>query len=228
MDVVHLLNSLSHKFSGGVDDDIERFFVRLEVGMQDQGAEWSDAAKVRHLYSATSGVAQDLVSRSIGPDVSNPKMTYKELKKQLLDAFKTTTDPRDAYAKLNARFLKPSEPLRTYAQEMVSLCLKADPNMQVTRQIEYIVQGLPIELQRDLKLMTETTVPDALLFIEKMQAKNARLAQAEQLRLIQEGGTAPASVHHLPSTTTSAVQALETVVERLAGIMERFHQLQQQ
>lgn len=182
---VSVLGLLPPTFCGD-NDSVENYIQRCDAFFHLRG--FDEKGKLSVVVLTTKGVANECVTRLIGNDTDNPLVTYTELKSKLLNFFKRTCDPSAAYAELSTKILRPNQNLRAYAQEVISLCIKADPTMPETKQVGHIINGLPIDVQKDLKFFNTATISEVLKKIEELEVTNSRLQQAELVRRIHGAG----------------------------------------
>ena len=217
MEVLALAGGTLPKFSGVGELDVEDFFIRLE--------NWFDFARVTDsslklsiLKVAVERVAQQYVNRECKAN----GMTYAALKAGMTTAFAEKSDPVKCFNQLQQRYLKPNEKLRTYIQDMIALCLKYDPDMSAKKQIVFVTQGLPLDIQRELSREEFETVDKMADMVDRILLNNSRITQVQALRTLQDPVSASVSSMFAISSPAAAPPA---ITEALTNINARLDKL---
>ena len=222
MDVLTGICTTTPKFSGCDDTKVTEWFENLEAKFKLYDISIDNKRAI--LEITTEKTARDIIRRSV---TENPTIGYKSLKQSLIDAFSANEDPNKYWLRLQTRSMRPSESLQSYAQDVVHLCSKAEEAMPETRQISYILQGLPIDIQKELKQKNFQTVKELVQTVETIMQANSRIAHLEAVRVLQDArvnnilSTASAAAPAAPALAPDAVKKLTSSVDRLAELLSQ-------
>ncbi|KAK3910116.1 Rap guanine nucleotide exchange factor 1 [Frankliniella fusca] len=183
-ELLSLLSTNIPRFSGNKDEDVDAYIRRLENTFA--LFEMPPEAQRSVLLATTDGIANFTATRFID---SNRSCTAADLKEALRKAFKPTTGKRATLQRLSGRLLKPDEHLRGYVQDVLKLCALYDGAMSEKRKVEFVLQGLPPDLQTALLPDDPKTVDELVERVEKVTLAKTRIRQAEALHHINLAGS---------------------------------------
>lgn len=128
--------------------DLHDFLQKFEDRMDEWGC--SPKLKISYLEEAIRGSElQHFVERYLF--TNGRACSWTALRRDMEDNFIGPHDRQDKKFKMEDRILKPGESVRNYIQEKLHLLVRWNPTMSEMEQIDYILQGLPTNYQRDLR-----------------------------------------------------------------------------
>lgn len=175
-------------------------------------------AQVSLVHCTTKGPANRFVERFLADTVIKQEdKSFKKLLEALQKAFTRPEDPRVLFQALETRVRKPGEGMRSFAQDILDLCIRADPTMSASRQADYVRHGLSIDTQRELLAFDFATPDELITAVEKVEDSSTRLAQLEAARLLQSssGTVAATSNWSAPVSADSQLRELTSAVRSL-------------
>ncbi|KAK3932565.1 SsrA-binding protein [Frankliniella fusca] len=167
------------KFAGRSGEDVEAYFTRLENALHC----FNIPTQTQRCYviATTEGIAGETVNRYLQ---QHPDCSFDDLKRQLIQAFKRTVDSCSVLQLISSRTWRPDEHLQGYVQEMLSLCSQFDKDLSTARQIEFIKQGLPGEIQLAIMATPFSSVDELVKRVDTIAQNQARIKRTEALRML--------------------------------------------
>ncbi|XP_037805707.1 uncharacterized protein LOC119599868 [Lucilia sericata] len=155
------------KFDGGNDDDIEKFFKKLE----EYTYNYNDEEKLLCLKWLLEGTAREFMENS-----SN--WTYNNLKGALFKIFKRVITREDVYRKLRARTLKASESCISYIISMQTIASQA--KIEGQELVDIIIDGMQDSSNNISLLYGSTTVEKLITCVDRYEKRRNRLYEKRQ------------------------------------------------
>ncbi|KAI8116305.1 Gag-Pol polyprotein [Lucilia cuprina] len=161
------LNKMVLKFDGGNDDDIEKFFKKLE----EYTYNYNDEEKLLCLKWLLEGTAREFMENS-----SN--WTYNYLKGALFKIFKRVITREEVYHKLRARTLKASESCISYIISMQTIASQA--KIEGQELVDIIIDGMQDNSNNISLLYGSTTVEELIACVDRYEKRRNRLYEKRQ------------------------------------------------
>lgn len=201
------------RFRDGTDKSVEEYLAQYERVAKANG--WDDAKKMVILPCYLEGAALTWFE-NLEQQQPEEALTWQRVKAGMKEAFQTIARDEQLEYRLRMRMQGEEEPIESYVQDVLNLCIKVDPAMLEGIKIRHILRGLKPSLLEKVMILENDTIAHLMTNIRRVQTARFMAGQ----RVDQLMGESPRKevVHQSAATGTSK---LETQLENLATEFSR-------